>query len=498
MSKKMIRYDLLISCPGDANYAVNIVEKVVEEFNQLYSDTLGILIRTRHWSKSAYSESGGKPQALLNKQIVNDVDLAVAIFKNRFGTPTEDYGSGTEEEIEILLADGKQVFVFFDESPCKIAEVDKNEYERVQIFKERYKKKGIFWTYSSEEELKNTFRAHLTQYFMTLNKENASEGESNIKIKSYKNGIIEENVQLSLFDMGGFISSDKFIVQIKDAIKNINGMELVRSSLPTQSSRLLFARKKVELEKSTTDLIKFVAEKLEIKLLDTFFDIGNLTESSMFSNISFVGSSLDGTKEEKAKYKAIISLEKLIYKTQNHITIEQCYSNLYGIEFVLCNDGTKFDEDIDVNILIPTDRYIGIDELSVPSDEVYLGDDWSFDDIFEISATKDFISFSETKKSAVGLNSSRFTPVSPFASRDYEEEYRETLRNIYEYQVYPDGEYTIVKLHFDYIKQHQCAAFPTWIFINKPEEGLKIKYSLTTKNNKSVIEGYMDIKANTD
>ena len=35
MAKDMKRYDLLISCPGDAIGAVKIVEEVIEEFNQL-------------------------------------------------------------------------------------------------------------------------------------------------------------------------------------------------------------------------------------------------------------------------------------------------------------------------------------------------------------------------------------------------------------------------------------------------------------------------------
>ena len=40
---------------------------------------------------------GGKPQALLNEQFVNKCDAAVAIFWTRFGSPTDEYGSGTEE-----------------------------------------------------------------------------------------------------------------------------------------------------------------------------------------------------------------------------------------------------------------------------------------------------------------------------------------------------------------------------------------------------------------
>ena len=106
MAQNVTLYNLLISCPGDIKKEVTLIEAAVDEFNELYTETLGITIKTRHWSKSSYAQSGGKPQALLNEQFVNKCDAAVAIFWTRFGTPTDEYGSGTEEEIEIMLQSG--------------------------------------------------------------------------------------------------------------------------------------------------------------------------------------------------------------------------------------------------------------------------------------------------------------------------------------------------------------------------------------------------------
>ena len=82
MSKSVIQYSLLISCPGDIKEEINCVEECVTQFNTLYSDALGIEIVTKHWRKSSYAQSGGKPQALLNEQFVNDCDAAVAILKS--------------------------------------------------------------------------------------------------------------------------------------------------------------------------------------------------------------------------------------------------------------------------------------------------------------------------------------------------------------------------------------------------------------------------------
>lgn len=218
MARNITQYDLLISCPRDAAESVDVIKEVVEEFNQLFSDALGINIRWRYWKNSVYAESGAKPQDLLNKQIVDNSDLAVAIFKNRFGSPTDKYESGTEEEIEKMLSGGRQVFLFFDESPVKMSEVDRGEYDKVQLFKEKYKDRGIFWSFSNEDEFRNIFRAHITRYFMTLSSDSSVEGKSNLELKSYKDGKIEGDFRLSLFDMGGFISSEKLMLRIKEAV----------------------------------------------------------------------------------------------------------------------------------------------------------------------------------------------------------------------------------------------------------------------------------------
>ena len=48
----------------------------------------------------------------MNEQFVNKCDAAVAIFWTGFGSPTDEYDSETEEEIEIMLQSGKQVLPY--------------------------------------------------------------------------------------------------------------------------------------------------------------------------------------------------------------------------------------------------------------------------------------------------------------------------------------------------------------------------------------------------
>lgn len=186
MSKNITQYELLISCPGDVKREVEIIKEVVNKFNSEFSKTLGIMIQERYWEEDSYPASGDKPQAILNKQFVDDCDAAVAIFWTRFGTPTDKYGSGTEEEIEKMIAANKQVFMYFSDVAISTSETNREQYEKIQEFKKKYKDKGLYWEYKTIEEFKDLFYAHLTKHFLTLSKveeiENAKTPELEVEL----------------------------------------------------------------------------------------------------------------------------------------------------------------------------------------------------------------------------------------------------------------------------------------------------------------------------
>lgn len=167
MPNNITVYDLLISCPSDVAEYVDMLEKEVLHFNNFFGRFNNVIIRTRHWSKDSYSESG-IPQELLNKQIVDSSDLALAVFWTRFGTPTENYGSGTEEEIERMLAMGKQVFLYFLDKPVCPSKINQEQYKKIQTFMNKHKNEGIFFNVPDEKTLANKFRENLELYFDSI------------------------------------------------------------------------------------------------------------------------------------------------------------------------------------------------------------------------------------------------------------------------------------------------------------------------------------------
>lgn len=167
MPNNITVYDLLISCPSDVAEYVDMLEKEVLHFNNFFGRFNNVIIRTRHWSKDSYSESGN-PQELLNKQIVDSSDLALAVFWTRFGTPTENYGSGTQEEIERMLAMGKQVFLYFLDKPVCPSKINQEQYKKIQTFMNKHKNEGIFFIVPDEKTLANKFRENLELYFDSI------------------------------------------------------------------------------------------------------------------------------------------------------------------------------------------------------------------------------------------------------------------------------------------------------------------------------------------
>lgn len=289
MPKNILLYDLLISCPGDIKSEIEVIEEVVEAFNQQFATTLGISIRTRHWSKSAYAQSGGKPQELLNKQFVDNCDAAVALFWTRFGTPTDKYGSGSEEEIENMIGDGKQVFVYFSEKPVNLSECDFNQYQKVKDFKDKYKSKGLFYCYNSDEELRKLFYAHLSQYFLTLKQITTlvEQRSSKLLLKAICNGEIKDSAEVVNFDFNSIENREERL----NRIRKLFG-EILKSPVKKCRSEynISLGYKKVEILEEKVELISKVAEFLEIELNESFFALGMLREN-MFNNLAVLGAS---------------------------------------------------------------------------------------------------------------------------------------------------------------------------------------------------------------
>lgn len=499
MSKDIKQYDLLISCPGDVESEIRIIDEVVNQFNVQYSDVLGISVRTKHWSNSSYAQSGAKPQELLNEQFINDCDAAVAIFWTRFGSPTDKFGSGTEEEINIMLATGKQVFMYFSDKPIAPTLHDKIGYEKTKEFKSKYESKGLYSTYQSDDEFRKKFFAHLSQYFLSKASLDEIHTQSNLVVKSISKYKLHDIAQVSIFQLNSHANSKKMRQVIQNLYFHIDSIKLEKPRATENKIMQFQMNKPVEIDEDIKEYISNTAEILHFQLSESFFQLGNLKKNVLagisHSSLIYGERSFEGTKAEKEKYEKIIELKDLITDIVNWTSVEETFVNMKCLYLAIENEGKSFDEDIDISLVFNDKMLIMHNEISVPPYNLlkYIYEDCNLDMLFKIESSvayRDYVSSKKTPK-----NNSNIPNQSGMAlfQRDYEEEYIDDLNNVFDYDYYRNDNNLTINVHFDYIKQHTAVAFPTPIFIT--DEIDNIEYKITSKNNSEIITGILVVKS---
>src|SRR2546429_4475401 len=99
---------VLIASPSDLAKERELLMHALGEWNALNTTEYLVVFIPVMFETHVHSEIklGGRPQAVVNEQIVDDCDLLIGMFWGRIGTPTGSSASGTTEEIERFLDAG--------------------------------------------------------------------------------------------------------------------------------------------------------------------------------------------------------------------------------------------------------------------------------------------------------------------------------------------------------------------------------------------------------
>ena len=494
MAQNVTLCNLLLSCPSDIKDEISLVKTVVEEFNELYADTFDVIIRVRHWSKSSYAKSGGKPQALLNEQFVDKCDAAIAIFWTRFGSPTDEYSSGTEEEIERMLQSGKQVFMYFSDKPIAPSQLNDDGYKKIQAFREKYKDRGVYFTYSSDSEFKELFSDHLAKHFLSEQKrrELASQYAPQLKLLGIdEEGKLSAEASIYPFTINAKTTKQQYLDIIRNMYQEIAKLNVGKRT-PVSNTFFTGFKSPVEIDENEREYLSITAEELQIELPDDFFDLGNLNKDSLALE-SLSGPKLHGSSDEKQKYRKIKKLHETILLALEWAPIETAFSDKRCIRLAIQNCGKAIDEDVEISFEIPQKSLLTLDEFPQfeNSEKGYLLNDCDMSELFGIDSTADFDRYSESVRNRIG----NCTPVPcglPGYIPDYSDAFIAKLSNVFCYSIYADGDNYIVKLKVDYIKHNTAVSFPTILFVKDTIQ--KIPYKISSKNNPEIVEGILTVK----
>lgn len=510
-------YDVLLSCPGDVTDLIDIVKECIDGFNKLYGKINNIKIELKHWSTDSYPQSGGAAQELLNKQFIHDCDACIALFGNRFGSPTDKYESGTEEEIEDMIKDGKQVFMYFIDRPTNLSTIDLEQYAKVKQFREKYSEdsKGIYCNIKDEHELRKNLSNHLGLYFLSLIDESRSIEKThplpnlelmiagdykkenhmnfcNCKMIYEKEKLIKEKIEsIQKIILLERKTESIDIEEKKDSLISLQGK--YNSQLTDLSKIMKNTYEYVEIPKYIKISIKEYCDKKNIIINDEFWNLGNLREytSTLMLSIMQHNKTLEGLDEEKEKYKLIKELNDNIEEYNGYIS---WFSNIDAYSYISCyirNSGTSFDEDIDIKIKIPKNCLVKYDEIPVPDigciEEINI---YKYVEVMfassKTSTIKSYSYYPITNYNVMPLPSSYMLGQS---TTDYlkkeEEKYKYEIERIFCYEYFEEEDNDILKVNIKYLKQNDSMYLPSILFFKKQPE--YIEYEITSKH-------YPDIK----
>jgi hypothetical protein len=154
---------VMIASPSDVANERQAIRDLVSEWNYIHAEDRKLVLMPVGWETHSTPTMGERPQAIINKQVLANCDLLVAVFWTRLGSPTGQAASGTVEEIEEHLDAGKPAMLYFSSVPLRPDSVSDEQYKALTSFKEECYRRGLVESYDSLPEFRDKFSRQLAQ-----------------------------------------------------------------------------------------------------------------------------------------------------------------------------------------------------------------------------------------------------------------------------------------------------------------------------------------------
>lgn len=212
MAITVTKYSIFIASPNDLEEERLAIDDVVNELNKTFSLNHNVILEVIKWERdSAPGITNGSPQNLISQDIGSEYDLFIGLLWKKFGTPTDNAGSGTEEEFDKAYEkfqsdnDSLQVLFYFKTStPKSLSDINGNELAKIAKFKQSIGEKGVYyWEFDTIENLKGFLRLHIPRRIQGLIQSKKS-NETTVLVSIEKEKESEDD------DYGIFDYSDQF------------------------------------------------------------------------------------------------------------------------------------------------------------------------------------------------------------------------------------------------------------------------------------------------
>ncbi|MCH8805888.1 MAG: pentapeptide repeat-containing protein [Planctomycetes bacterium] len=154
-------FRIVVGSPSDVAEERLAVRDTIYSWNDNNSQRFGAVMLPVLWETSSTPEIGDRPQAIINRQIIDDGHILVCLFWTRIGTPTGEAQSGTIEEIERFAKSGKPVMIYF----CTRAfphSIDLDQLRRLRAFQDDIRRRGLVDDFAKTSDLVQKLQRHLS------------------------------------------------------------------------------------------------------------------------------------------------------------------------------------------------------------------------------------------------------------------------------------------------------------------------------------------------
>jgi hypothetical protein len=223
-------FKVLIASPGDVDEERQAIPEVISRWNDSNSEPNKVVLLPVKWETHSAPLLGGRPQSVVNNQVVMSCDMAIGVFWTRLGSPTGVSESGTAEEIEWFIDNNKPVMVYFSSRNIDPTKLDIDQYKALKEFKEKMQKIGLTGAYTSltdlKEKLLNQISINVRQLLSGVPITPPTPRELKARKESLRNIIKDGNVYLEDYEKDGVVKS--FLVKgdtkrLREALKRVGG-----------------------------------------------------------------------------------------------------------------------------------------------------------------------------------------------------------------------------------------------------------------------------------
>lgn len=148
MPRQIQRVRVLLSSPGNLTSDRQAVGEVAGQINEDSGRRDGFHIEVVAWETHTRPAAGDEPQAVINQQFPDDVDIYLGMLGVYFGTPTKNWGSGTEEEYRLAYASWErskspEIMFYFSDNGIPPSEIDAEQFRLCTEFKKEIGQMGV-------------------------------------------------------------------------------------------------------------------------------------------------------------------------------------------------------------------------------------------------------------------------------------------------------------------------------------------------------------------